>query len=91
MTPSNGGNLPLLASERMAYTATDLENIETAIRAIIAGTRTVSLSMGDKTIYYTIVDLPALRALRDEIKSEVGISEGTFSPRTYARQGGRGL
>jgi hypothetical protein len=75
----------------MAYTATDLANIEAAIRAIIAGTRTVSLTMGDKTISYTVVDLPELRALRDEIKAEVGAAAGTFSPRTYARQGGRGI
>ena len=75
----------------MAYTSTDLTNIETAIRAIIAGTRTVSLSMGDKTIYYTIVDLPALRALRNEIKAEVGAAAGTYSPRSYAKQGGRGI
>jgi hypothetical protein len=75
----------------MAYTATDLANVEAAIRAIIAGTRTVSLSMGDKSIAYTAVDLPALRALRDEIRAEVGAAAGTFSPRTYARQGGRAV
>lgn len=75
----------------MAYTATDLANIEAAIRAIIAGTRTVSLSMGDKSISYTLVDLPALRALRDEIKTEVGAAAGTYSPRSYARQGGRSI
>jgi hypothetical protein len=75
----------------MSYTSTDLTNIEAAIRAIIAGTRTVSLSMGDKTIQYTAVDLPALRALRNEIKAEVGVSTGSCSPRTYARQGGRAI
>ncbi len=75
----------------MAYTSTDLTNVETAIRAIISGTRTVSLSMGDKTIQYTAVDLPALRSLRDEIKAEIGATAGTCSPRTYARQGGRGI
>jgi hypothetical protein len=75
----------------MAYTSTDLTNIETAIRALIAGTRTVSLSMGDKAIQYTAVDLPALIALRDQIKTEVGAAAGTFHPRSYARQGGRGI
>jgi hypothetical protein len=75
----------------MAYTSTDLTNIEEAIRAIIAGTRTVSLTMGDKSISYTAIDLPALRALRDEIKAEVGVAAGTCSPRTYARQGGRSI
>ena len=75
----------------MAYTSTDLTNVETAIRAIIAGTRTVSLSMGDKTIEYSAVQLPQLQALRAEIAAEVGLAAGTFSHRTYARQGGRGI
>lgn len=75
----------------MAYTSTDLANVEAAIRAIIAGTRTVSLSMGDKSITYTAVDLPALRALRGEIAAEVGIGAGTYLPRSYAKQGGRGI
>jgi hypothetical protein len=75
----------------MAYTQTDLDNIEAAIRAIIAGTRTVALSMGDKSIQYTAIDLPTLRAMRDEIKAEVGAAAGTISPRSYARQGGRGI
>ena len=75
----------------MAYTSTDLANVETAIRAIIAGTRTVSLSMGDKSITYTAVDLPKLQALRGEIAAEVGIAAGTFHPRSYAKQGGRGI
>ena len=75
----------------MSYTSTDLTNIETAIRAIIAGTRTVSLSMGDKSISYTAVDLPKLQALRGEIAAEVGIAAGTFHPRSYAKQGGRGI
>jgi hypothetical protein len=73
----------------MAYTSTDLTNVEAAIRAIIAGTRTVSLSMGDKSISYTAVDLPELRALRGEIAADVGITAGTFLPRSYAKQGGR--
>jgi hypothetical protein len=75
----------------MAYTSTDLANAEAAIRAIMAGTRSVSLSMGDKSITYTAVTLPALQALRAEIAMEVGLAAGTFHPRTYAKQGGRGI
>ncbi len=74
----------------MAYTSTDLANIDIAIRAIIAGTRTVSLTMGDKTIQYTAVKLPELQALRTEISMEVGMAAGTYASRTYAKQGGRG-
>ena len=74
----------------MAYTATDLLNVETAIRALIAGDRAVSVSMSDKTISYERNDLPALRSLRDEIKAEVSLAAGMYSRRTYAKQGGRG-
>lgn len=74
----------------MAYTADDLTNIETAIRALIAGTRTVALTMGDKSISYEKSDLPALTKLRAEIRYEVGLAAGSYAPRTYAKQGGRG-
>jgi hypothetical protein len=75
----------------MAWTSSDLTAIETAIRALITGTRSVQLTMGDKSIAYTAVDLPTLRAMRDEIKTEVGAAAGTCSPRTYAKQGGRAI
>ncbi|MFA6100507.1 MAG: hypothetical protein WC750_06615 [Patescibacteria group bacterium] len=68
---------------------TDLDNIETAIRAIIAGTRSVSWSMGDKSMTFTAIDLPTLQKLRDTIKYEVGLAAGSYFPRTYAKQGGR--
>jgi hypothetical protein len=61
----------------MAYTSTDLTNIETAIRALVAGTRKVSLTMGDKSIQYSNVDLPALRELKAEIQAEIGVSSGS--------------
>lgn len=75
----------------MPWTSADLTAIEAAIRALIAGTRSVSLTMGDKSITYEKSDLPALREMRDEVKTEVGAAAGTCSPRTYARQGGRGI
>jgi hypothetical protein len=61
----------------MAYTSVDLTNIETAIRALVAGTRKVSLTMGDKSIQYGVVDLPDLRALKAEIQAEIGVSTGS--------------
>ena len=50
----------------MAYTATDLENVVTAIRALMNGTRTVRLTMGDKSIEYAAADLKALLSFYDE-------------------------
>lgn len=73
----------------MAYTQADLDSVEAAIRSLIAGTRTVSLSMGDKSITYDRSDLKTLVTLRDSMKYEVGMAAGTYVPRTYARQGGR--
>lgn len=55
----------------MAYTATDLANVEAAIRALMSGTRKVSLSMGDKSITYAQTDLKSLRELKQEILDEV--------------------
>jgi hypothetical protein len=74
----------------MAFTATDLTNIEAAIRAIIVGTRTVSLTLGDKSITYTAADLPTLQKMRADITYEIGLADGTYVPRTYAKNGGRG-
>ena len=55
----------------MAYTATDLQNIQTAILALARGTRVVSVSVNGKTISYSPAQINELRALRDEIKSEI--------------------
>ena len=73
----------------MAFTATDLTNIEAAIRAIVAGTRKVSMTMGDKAFQYTASDLPTLYKLRTAVEYEVGLAAGTYAPRTYAKNGGR--
>lgn len=72
------------------YTTTDLTNITAAIRDIIAGERVVSLSLGDKSISFTNDDLPRLRALRDEVKYELGLADGSYATRTYAKNAGRG-
>ncbi len=73
----------------MAYTQADVIAIEEAIRALITGTRTVSLSMGDKSIRFTEAELPRLQQLRDSIKTELALASGTVNRRTYAKHGGR--
>jgi len=61
----------------MAYTETDLTNVETAIRSLMAGTRKVRLSMGDKMIEYARTDLNDLIKLKQEIINEMQCSTGT--------------
>jgi len=73
------------------YTATDLTNVEEAIRAIIAGEREVSMTMDSKSATYTDANLKDLQSLRTEIINDLAINAGTCSLRTYAKQGGRGV
>ena len=60
----------------MAFTSTDLTNVQTAIMALAMGTRTVSVSIGAKTITFSQAQLSELRALREEIVAEVGSTAG---------------
>ncbi|MEI6315501.1 MAG: gpW family head-tail joining protein [Syntrophus sp. (in: bacteria)] len=60
----------------MAFTPTDLTNVQTAIMALAMGTRTVSVSIGNKAISYSQAQLSDLRALREEIAAEVGSAAG---------------
>ncbi len=60
----------------MAWTSTDLTNIETAITALAMGTRAVTVTLGGMTIRYATVDLPQLKALRSQIRHELESDEG---------------
>jgi hypothetical protein len=73
----------------MAYTQTDLDNVEAAIRARIAGTALKSFSAGATSGAYDTMTLTELRTLRNDIAAEVGAVSGAFAPRTYAKDGGR--
>ena len=75
----------------MAYTATDLSNIETAILALAQGTRKVRLTMGDKQIEYGKADLPELRTLRAEIDAELSAATTTRKRYFMFQQTGKGL
>ena len=70
----------------MAFTATDLSIIESAIVDLATGTRTVSVSINGKTITYADADLNKLLAL----KSMISQSIGNVVPRAYARNCKRG-
>jgi hypothetical protein len=73
----------------MAFTTTDLTNVEAAIRALMSGTRKVRLSMGDKSIEYAQADLKELRELKGEILAEVQTE--TVRPRFFLASTGKGL
>jgi hypothetical protein len=59
-----------------SYTSTDLTNVQAAIVALATGSRKVSMTIGDKTTTYAQAQLPELRALRDEIQTEVAAAAG---------------
>lgn len=56
----------------MAYTSTDLANVQAAVTALATGTRKVSVRFSDgKSVEYAQVQLPDLMRLRDQIQAEV--------------------
>jgi hypothetical protein len=55
----------------MAFTETDLTSVETAIKAIAAGTRVVEVTVAAKTTRYQAPQIEALLKLRDTIKSDL--------------------
>jgi len=73
----------------MAYTETDLTNVEAAIRALMSGTRKVSFSMGDKSVTYAQTDLDELRELKHDILGEV--QTVAARPRFFLASTGKGL
>ena len=73
----------------MAYTETDLTNVEAAIRALMAGTRTIRVSMGDKMVEFAQADLKTLRELKQEILLDVQSVE--TRPRFFLASTDKGL
>jgi len=73
----------------MAFTSTDLANVEAAIVSLATGSRGVSLSVGGKQITFAQHRLDDLYRLRDLIQPDIAIAAGTAVLRTYAKNGGR--
>lgn len=69
----------------MAFSSTDLSNVESAIVALATGARIVQVSIAGKQIMYQQVDLDKLQALLATIKANLGTTEA----RVYAKNGGR--
>ena len=60
----------------MAWTTTDLTNIETAITNLATGARAVTITVDGMTVRYANTDLPQLKALRSQIRRELDSDEG---------------
>lgn len=69
----------------MAFTTTDLENLEAAINKIAEGARSVQIDRAGKTVTYQAVNLDKLLALRGVMQRELGV----VPHRAYAKNGGR--
>jgi len=65
----------------MAFTSTDLSNIEAAIVALATGEREVRVTLNGKTIEDAEADLDKLMSLKTVISASIG----TTVPRAYAR------
>jgi len=61
----------------MAYDASTLTAVETAIAGLIAGTAVVSVTMNGRTIQYTRASLGELQKLKAEIETQLGTRKRT--------------
>ena len=73
--------------ERIERIITQLEAVQTAIFEI----ETYGQSFSDDGTGYTRADLSTLYRREAELKARISLAQGSYSPRTFAKQGGRGL
>jgi len=64
----------------MAYTATDLANVQEALIKLATGKRVVSYTIAGRTVTYNQAQIKEVQALRDEIRAEV---ENTSAQRCF--------
>jgi hypothetical protein len=72
-------------------TQTDIDILDAVIQELVSGKLVSSCSIGDKAYQFTEAKLPEARKLLADMRAEVGMAAGTYSPRTYAKNGGRGI
>jgi hypothetical protein len=73
----------------MAFTQADLTSIEAAMIALAAGSRVVSVTLGDHTTQFGAAQMDELIKLRDAIKSDVNTAAGR--PAFILTQSSKGL
>ena len=71
----------------MAYSSSDLTNVENAIIALATGTRAVRVTINNKTVEYGQTDIESLRTLRAEIQRDVANNAGTARGYRYIQTG----
>lgn len=69
----------------MAFTTTDLTNVEAAIVSLATGGRVAQTVINGKQVRWAETDIDKLQALRSIIQAELGL----VYTRVYAKQGGR--
>jgi hypothetical protein len=69
----------------MAYTQTDLDDVNAAIKAYVLGRRVEQVGLSDKSVRYAAAKLSELYALKSQIELELG----NVVLRAYAKNGGR--
>lgn len=76
----------------MAYTQTDLDNIEKAIIDLATNRRPVRFVLEGEVVEYGIVNLPQLRALRNEVAAEISLADSeSEAVNSFVIHGGKGL
>lgn len=73
----------------MAYTQSDLENVQAAIVALATGQRVVSVTIDGVAVHYGQADLDMLRALSVEMERSLRSSSGR--PSFYLTRTSKGL
>lgn len=76
----------------MAYTQSDLDNIERAIIDLATNRRAVKFVVDGDVVQYSLVELPQLRALRNEVAGELARTDSSSGAGfAFVVHGGKGL
>lgn len=70
----------------MAFTEADLINVDAALVALAKGQRKIRLTVGDKSIEYSDINIDKLKIFRNEIAAEL-----STAPRFFMISTGKGL
>lgn len=68
----------------MAFTTTDLANIEAAIVKVAVGTRAIECTIDGDTVVYQKSDIKDMMALRDQIRQELASTATGYKRSRFA-------